>query len=130
MQRLIVTILAIFYMGTSTGATIHLHYCMAKMAGMRLWHPDTGKCGNCGMKNCTARAKKCCKDVHKMVKLENGHHKSSESGVWFFPVVTIMPVSFIEYSKVSIPSAAWEFPVSHAPPRKLPIHILHCTYRI
>ena len=64
------------------------------------------------------------------VKLENGHHKSSESGVWFFPVVTIMPVSFIEYSKVSIPSAAWEFPVSHAPPGNLPIHILHCTYRI
>lgn len=132
MQRLFVTILAIIYMGTSTGATIQLHYCMGKMVGMKLWHSETktGKCDNCGMKKSTASTKKCCKDVHKIVKLENGHYKSSENGLQFLAVVTITPVSFIEYSKVGHTSAAHEFPVSHAPPRKLPIHILHCTYRI
>jgi hypothetical protein len=117
-------------MGTSTGATIHLHYCMGKMVGMKLWHSNTGKCGNCGMKKSTASAKKCCKDVHKTVKLENAHHKKTDNGFQFAKVAAITPVYHIEHSKVFITAAEQEFPVSNAPPRSLPIHILHCTYRI
>lgn len=117
-------------MGTSTGATIHLHYCMGKMVGMKLWHSNTDKCGNCGMKKSTAGSKKCCKDEHKIVKLENAHQKTTDNEFQFAKAVAITPVSFIEYSKVIFASAEQEFPVSNAPPRSLPIRILHCTYRI
>ena len=79
MKRLLVTILAILYLGTSTGATIHMHYCMGKLVDMKLWHSGRDKCGNCGMKKSKACAKKCCKDEHKLVKLEKDHRKAAEN---------------------------------------------------
>ena len=130
MKRLLVTILAILYLGTSTGATIHLHYCMGKLVGMKLWHSEVNKCGNCGMKKKTPCAKKCCKDEHKLVKLEKAHQKAAINGFQFTQVVAILPASYIEFPQVFIPSVAQELPVSHGPPRSLPIHILHCTFRI
>ncbi|THU38026.1 hypothetical protein FAM09_15180 [Niastella caeni] len=130
MKRLIVTILALFYLGTSTGATIHLHYCMGKLVEMKLWHSEADKCGNCGMKKKTACEKKCCKDEHKLVKLEKAHQKAIENIFQFTQFVATLPVSYFEFPQVYIPSVAQELPVSHGPPRSIPIHILHCTFRI
>ena len=130
MKRLLVTILAILYLGTSTGATIHLHYCMGKLVSMNLWHSDGGKCGNCGMKKNKACAKKCCKDEHKLVKLENAHHKAATNAFQFIQIVAEVPTSYIEFSNIFIPSVKHELPVCHAPPRNLPIRILHCSFRI
>ncbi|THU38139.1 hypothetical protein FAM09_15765 [Niastella caeni] len=130
MQRLLVTILAILYMGTSTGATLHLHYCMGKLVSMKFWHSNGGKCGNCGMKKNTTCAKKCCKDEHKLVKLENAHHKATNSAFQFMQVVAEVPAVYFDFSRTFIPPVEQELPVSHAPPRNCPIHILYCSFRI
>jgi hypothetical protein len=130
MKRLLVTILAMLYLCTSTGATIHLHYCMGKLVSMKLWHSDTGKCGNCGMKKNKAFAKKCCKDEHKLIKLDKDHKKATENALQFTHMVASVPAAYFEFPKVYIPCTAEEQPVSHAPPKSNRLHILHCTFRI
>jgi len=82
------------------------------------------------MKKSTAGTKKCCKDEHKTVKLENAHQKNTDNGFQFAKAIALTPVLYNEYSKVTFTAAEQEFPVSNAPPPTLPIHILHCTYRI
>jgi hypothetical protein len=38
MKKFITAILAVLYLGTSSGATIHMHYCMGKLAEWGLGH--------------------------------------------------------------------------------------------
>ncbi len=64
MKKFLTLILAMLYMGTSTGATFHMHYCMEKLVDVSLWHDEeTHVCDSSCCKN-------CCKDVHHTVKLE------------------------------------------------------------
>jgi hypothetical protein len=130
MKRLLVTILAMLYLGASTGATIHLHYCMGKLVDMKLWHSEANKCGKCGMKKSTTCKKSCCKDEHKTVKVEKDHQKAAESALQLMQIAAAIPVDYFELPQVYITSIAQELPVSHAPPLSIPLHILHCTFRI
>lgn len=133
MKKFLAFILSILYMGSSTGATFHMHYCMDELKEVRLWHGKTLKCDNCkvGMKKACSR-KKCCRDEHKTVKLEKDQ-KATEN-LFHFMQAPAMPVPFAcaglaQTQPVSAPEA---YPVSNAPPRKGKVHphILYCTFRI
>src|SRR5882724_8707940 len=79
MKKFLVTILALVYLTSSVGATLHLHYCMDKLVAWGLGHEKSDKksCPNCRMsqsttdKHCVKESKGCCKDTQKQVKLEN-----------------------------------------------------------
>ena len=47
MKKFITAILAVLYLGTSSGATIHMHYCMGKLADWGLGHKNSKTCGQC-----------------------------------------------------------------------------------
>lgn len=134
MKKLLTLLLAVFYMGTSTGATFHMHYCMEKLVEVQLWHGDAEKCGKCKAKHqhnkqCT---KKCCKDEHKTVKLEKDQ-KMTENTVHLMQLVAVTaPVSYPVLQDIHTFSLAAAYPVSNAPPRssKVHPHILNCTFRI
>jgi hypothetical protein len=72
MKRILVTILAILYMASAMGATVHLHFCMGEFMGASLVHKDQHRCGKCGMLK-TERDKGCCKDEHKTMKTAEHH---------------------------------------------------------
>lgn len=130
MKRLLVTILAILYLGTSTGATLHLHYCMGKLVDMKLWQSGKERCGNCGMKKSKFCTKKCCKDEFKVIKLDKDHKKAAENIVQLAQEDAVVPALFTEFPKFHAVSVLYELPVGHAPPLKLSIHILNCNFRI
>lgn len=130
MKRFLVTILAMLYLGASTGATIHLHYCMGKLVDIKLSYSEAKKCGKCAMKKSTSCAKSCCKDEHKTVKVEKDHQKAAENALQLMQIAAAAPADYIELPQVYTTSIAQELPVSHAPPRSIPIHILLCTFRI
>ena len=69
MKKCLATILAVLYFMTSTGATIHMHYCMGKMVSWALWHKHDKKddCKNCSM----AKKKGCCEDKHQTIEIES-----------------------------------------------------------
>jgi hypothetical protein len=50
MKKLIVAILSLLYICTSTGATVHMHYCMGKLADWDFGHNTSKTCSGCGMK--------------------------------------------------------------------------------
>lgn len=133
MKKFIVCILAILYIGSSTGATVHMHYCMGQLVTQNLWQGKAKKCSKCGAKeNKTACKKKCCKDEHKLVKLDKDQ-KTAESA-YQLPVFTslVTPINFTELPQVQITSITQELPVSNAPPRsyKVQPYLFLCAFRI
>lgn len=132
MKKFIVGILAILYMSSSTGATLHMHYCMGKLVDMALWHGKVKKCGNCASKKITTLcSKKCCKDEHKTIKLEKDQ-KTAEAFQLIQLACVATTVNYIELPQEKIMAIAQQYPVSHAPPRSSKVHpyIFNCTFRI
>ena len=50
MKNFFVAILAFLYISTSTGAFVHVHYCMGELADWGIGYNKSTKCGKCGMK--------------------------------------------------------------------------------
>lgn len=132
MKKFLVAILAFIYLGTSTGATIHLHYCMGKLADTGLGINKSKTCGECGMEKSDEKDNGCCKDELKFVK-NDSDQKINEVGIKMMQLAsTAFPVSFIESPLNNIPSVTEENPISHAPPRSggVAVYILNRTFLI
>lgn len=131
MKKLVVAILAVLYLGVSSGATVHLHYCMGKLLGVSLVEKESAKCGKCGMKKTATPKKSCCKDEHKLIKLENDHTVSAFIQLMQAPV-TFQPVQLYQMESPAIAADQVLFPPSHAPPYPgdVPLFIRHCVFLI
>lgn len=132
MKKVLAFILLFVYLGTSTGATVRLHYCMGELAGWGLKDVPSETCGSCGMEKKDAKDNGCCKDEHKFVKGKEDQ-KTAEAAFQLMQVAaTAVPVSFFELTHVHLPSIAEENPVSNAPPRSraVAVYILHRTFLI
>jgi len=133
MKKFLVAILAVLYLSTSAGATVHLHYCMDKLVDWKLWsnRKKEDKCSNCGMVKTEAKDNGCCKDEHKQIKLENDHKAAAGYQVMQLLSVTI-PVNLFELPLIDLTSLTEENPISHAPPRSssIAVYIRNCVFRI
>jgi len=74
MKKLTVAILALLYMGVSSGIAMEIHYCMGKKAGVEFYGSSGDKCSKCGM---TDTKTGCCNDEHKFYKLQDSHKSVS-----------------------------------------------------
>ena len=132
MKKFAVAILAFVYLGTTVGVTMHIHYCMDKVASWGLVNKESKSCSNCGMEKSEQKNKGCCKDKHSFYK-NNTDQKVTESTLQAIQLMAAgMPASFTEISSFGFPSVTEENPISHAPPldHDIPIYILNCVYRI
>lgn len=132
MKNALAAIIAILYISTSTGAAIHMHYCMGKLAEWSLAKNTSKNCGKCGMEKSAKKVNGCCTDEHKFFK-NNADQKTGEATLPIQrEVVSIIPVSFFELPSVNLPVVSLEYPVSHAPPpiNSIPIFILNRTFLI
>lgn len=104
MKKLLVTILALVYLGSSTGAVMHLHFCMGKLAETSFSKNNNPTCGKCGMKTSQKKGG-CCKDESKFVKNEQDqkasitHFEFQQQAVAILPVATCM----VAEAKISNP---------------------------
>jgi hypothetical protein len=130
MKKFLVSILAIFYLGTSVGATVNLHYCMGRLVNWDLSIKETHTCGKCGMEKVKTKKNGCCEDKYQVLQVEKdqkGEKRYQPETPVGIAVVTTFP-SFITPVVSSIPE---EYPVSNAPPRsRVPLHIRYCIFRI
>ena len=139
-KRFLVTILALVYLSTSVGATVHMHYCMDKLVSWSFGHEksDKNSCPDCGIgktatdKHCGKECNGCCKDEQKQVKLDNDQ-KVSEVTVYIaqLPLETITP-AFSNYSFEYVFSLTQKFPVINAPPQtgNVSLFVRNCVFRI
>ena len=139
MKKVLVAILAFFYLSTSVGATLHLHYCMDRLVSWGFSHKSSGKkaCPFCGMAkqaskdHCYKQAKGCCKDEQKLIKIDT-EQKASILDDSFNKQVDLIsysietPAAYYRFSPVLV------YPTSHAPPfiEKVPVFISNCVFRI
>ena len=131
MKRFLVTILALVYLFTSTGATVHMHYCMGQLVNWGLWHGhSSGECDYCGMdKN---QKDNCCKDEHKFIK-NNNDQKIAEAAFTLLPSFSLgETATFSEYTAPVIASVSETHLLPNAPPgtNGIAIYIIKCVFRI
>ena len=132
MKKFIVGILAILYLGSSIGATLHMHYCMGELAGWGLGHDRSSTCGKCGMEKSEEKDTGCCQDEHKFIKNDTDQ-KTAEAGFQLIQLLAVaLPVSFIEIPTNDLPSVTEENPISHAPPRScgVAVYLRYCVFLI
>lgn len=132
MKKVFITILAVLYLFTSLGATIHLHYCMGKLADWGLGHDNSKICGICGMEKKDSKDNGCCKDEQKFLK-NSSDQKITESSFQINQILGLaLAADYIEISFTPITSITEENPDSHAPPRTqaVPVYIRNCVFRI
>ena len=128
MKKLIITILAAFYLCSSAGATVHLHYCMGKLVNWSLNDKSGDKCDKCGMEKDGG----CCKDEHHFVK-NNLDQKTAASAIQLVQLTTSAPAAlFVTLFEFYSASFIEKYPLSHAPPLISGIDILihNCVFRI
>lgn len=126
MKKVFALILAILYLGSTIGATVHLHYCMDQLVNWTL-DDEGSKCKNCGME----KDGNCCKDENKFVK--NGLDQSRTSAIQILQAPAINDhISFINVDENYSFSYSNEYLTSHAPPIKtgVDILVLNCVFRI
>jgi len=128
MKKLLVSILAVFYLGTSLGATVNLHYCMGRLVNWDFSHNEKRACDNCGMKK--VKKTGCCQDKYKVLQVEKDQKAES---TWHSsaPVAVAVTTIFPSFS-VPVPASITEaWPVSNSPPRSvIPARIRYCIFRI
>ena len=132
MKKFIVAIVAILYISTSIGATIHFHYCMGKFVNWNLRHKPNERCGRCGMKiSHQSESNGCCKDEYKQLKNEKDQKLSQISLLLIHPVCPVPPVFQSGLLFIFQSTIAETSPVSNSPPRSgVPVHIRNCVFLI
>lgn len=132
MKKVVVAILAILYLGTSTGATLQLHYCMGKLADWGLNHNDSKKCGKCGMEKVKNDNNGCCKDEQKFLKNDSDQKITDLAFQLIHLTAIAIPASFMEFTAVDFPTVTEDNPISHAPPRNtgIAVYIRNCVFLI
>jgi hypothetical protein len=138
MKKVLTTILAFIYLSSSMGATIHLHYCMGKLASWGLIDHESKNCAQCGMVKKTSSSQHmaarmdCCRDEHKQIKTDKDQK--------------LFPSEFFKYNSLSQAIALDEtdvqsskafsisivYPNNNAPPllSKLPLFVLYRNLRL
>ena len=139
MKKFVTTILAIVYLSSSFGATVHLHYCMGKLISWGLTDNNNSKnCTFCNMPkvegngNCKVSKKGCCNDKHKQVKTEKDQ-KATASEFQFsklFPASDA--ISHQALPDILFSSYLTGHPTANAPPLtgKQPVFLLNRNFRI
>lgn len=138
MKKVFATILAIVYLSTSMGATVHLHYCMGKLVSWGLVGHNSKNCRICGMAkkaadtHCISARMGCCKDEQKLIKTSDAQ-KIFASELQFLKLFPkALTVNHFALSDFSIPSFAVTYPATNAPPLsgKVPVFLLNRNFRI
>ena len=127
MKKILVSILAVFYLASSVGATVHLHYCMDKFINWSLLNGGD-KCSECGMEKDGG----CCKDENKFVK-NNIDQKVAESSFHLIQMAAVAsPTAFMHTTEYYVTSITQENSFDHAPPRSnsAGIYLLNSVFRL
>ena len=95
MKRFITSLVTIFYLCFSTGATLHLHYCMGKFVNLSFTNTNAGECLNCGMQS-HGTDNGCCKDVEVSVKISDAHLHATTAESLPAQQVDLPPVAIVE----------------------------------
>ena len=124
MKRILTAIIAILFLLSATGTTVHLHYCMGKLVGASHHAPTPKhKCARCGMIVDSQKNKGCCKDESKTFKTSEQQKSIGFDFLTYLQsFVAEQPVYFSFSENIFYNKTHQHLVLAHAPPERL----LHC----
>ena len=132
MKKIIIIIVALFYLAVSSGFIVHMHFCMGQLADWSLGQNKSKICSKCGMKESDEKDNGCCRDEYKFIK-NNTDQKITQTGFQLIKLTAVsLPVFFVEILPVSFPSRTKENSISNALPRShgVAVYIRNCVFLI
>ena len=131
MKKLLITVLAIFYLGVSSGATVHFHYCMGELIEWGLSNDSSDgadDCSNCGMKK--GVSENCCKDQKQELKLKES--QKAPISIFKAKIFDRYPITYHELHLKALRSFDEQAIFVNSIPRtgKTPVFILNRNFRI
>lgn len=135
MKRILLTIFAIFYLGVSSGATLHFHYCMGELVSWGLHKQTKTVCDFCGMPKPAAKGKakkSCCEDGQHQAKVDKSQKTDGTVYQFNAPSSAILQPAPFANDQVQVPVKINKDALCNAPPYglKVPVFLKNCTYRI
>lgn len=138
MKKLLTTILALVYLATSTGATVHLHYCMGELFSWSLVDKDGPNCGECSTSkssmngHCIVVKDGCCKDTQAHFQLDKDQKITESNDAFSALTVAALPMAVSTLPDSYVAAYIAGYPTTNAPPEpdKVPVFIRNCTFRI
>ena len=114
MKKVLVSILAIYYLAVTCGVVINMHYCMDRLASSTLYISQGKKCDRCGME--IHRSGGCCRDEVQIVKLDENQQKSTNVLFEIAPLAQpeIVPSEYIVAAVQDTPGTRYY--LNHSPP--------------
>lgn len=130
MKKLVLTILTIFYLGASSGATVHFHYCMGQLIEWGLSRTNAEECGSCGRNE--SDTKKCCNNQSQQFKVEKSQKASLSVYDFNLPQLDLGLVTFIKTPEKITSNLKDEHYPGIQPQRTqaIPAFIRNCNFRI
>ncbi|RYE55820.1 MAG: hypothetical protein EOP48_09355 [Sphingobacteriales bacterium] len=127
MKKVLIAILAIFYLAVASGVEMNIHYCMGEVASVEYGKAEKGLCGKCGMES----KQGCCEDETTLLKIQDSHQSSQLSWVFQLPVAELPQLSMPDPRMVVVNEAMEEHPSNGPPPGSSPpIYLKNCVFRI
>lgn len=128
MKRFVITVLAIFYLGVSSGATVHFHYCMGQLIEWGLTNDTTENAENCGMSKDSSED--CCKDKKQEFKVKESEKAQVNSCQ--VQVFALESITYPDLPESALTMASDLISGNKASPRtqKTPVFIQNCNFRI
>ncbi len=132
MKKIIVAILALMYITTSTGATIHMHYCMGELADWGIGRNNSKTCGKCGMDKSDEKDNGCCKDEEKDIKLKTDHQKAGFTGFINTLAAPAISTPVPDFNFQPFLQITESHRTCNAPPDigDIKLHVLYCVFLI
>lgn len=133
MKNMLLTFIAILYLGTSSGFAMHFHYCKDELIETSFFHNDVDKCSNCGMEKKVAVENGCCKDEYKELKVDKAHDLK-EIALQFMHAISIAlpPIVFEISSFLQLANFTVDQPLVNLHPKDIdvPVYLRNCVFRI
>ncbi|PWJ58663.1 hypothetical protein CLV98_10328 [Dyadobacter jejuensis] len=133
MKKILAILLVFFYLGTTSGFSLHMHYCMGELIDLGLTKSDFEHCGNCGMEKSHSTKSGCCKEESKKIQTDDASPgvDAGFNTLLLSPAVLEMKI-LPPFTLTTVLSPQKDYPVGPAPPRSKPIRVykLNCTYLI
>jgi hypothetical protein len=126
MKRITAILVALIYILPSIGYSIDTHWCRGRMVTFSISAFRPAKCATCPV------PKKCCKNIHTVVKLKDMQHASGGikviSGASTFNACGIYPLRQPNYA-VSMPA---HYIQCKSPPKKdkQPVYLTNSIIRV
>lgn len=129
MKKFLAILLIMVYGSASSGATIHLHYCMGKFARFGLSTEKKETCHQCGMNKGN---NDCCKDVKKTFKTLKDYNSPGLSITFAKQASPAIATTWATLRPDLFPTNDHQTVFAHGPPDVIPIplYTLHCHFRI